>query len=89
MTASANAEVILAVGAINTPQILQLSGIGDGGLLSRLGLPKVKHAPDVGEHLQDHYQARQVYRATKPCTLNDDLRAPRYPDPLHHLSLGT
>jgi len=76
MTASANAEVIVAAGAINTPQLLQLSGIGDGALLSELGLPQVRHAPDVGEHLQDHYQARLVYRATKPCTLNDDLRSP-------------
>jgi choline dehydrogenase len=49
-------EVILAGGAINTPQLLQLSGIGDAGLLGRLGIETVQHLPGVGENLQDHLE---------------------------------
>lgn len=47
-------EVILCGGAINTPQLLQLSGLGDGRLLARHGVPVVAHLPGVGENLQDH-----------------------------------
>ncbi len=75
-TALARREVILSAGAINTPQLLQLSGIGAGQLLRQLGVTVVHDLPAVGENFQDHVQARLVYRATTPCTLNDDLRSP-------------
>ncbi|MGQ4827912.1 GMC family oxidoreductase N-terminal domain-containing protein, partial [Enterococcus faecalis] len=53
-TARAAAEVILAAGAINTPQLLQLSGIGPADLLQSLGIPVVLDQPEVGGNLQDH-----------------------------------
>ena len=72
----AECEVILAAGAINSPQLLELSGVGDGERLQSLGLPVVHHAPAVGANMQDHLQVRIVYRATQACTLNDDIRSP-------------
>ena len=57
-TVRANAEVILAAGAVQTPQLLELSGIGDGKLLSRHGIGVVLEAPGVGENYQDHYATR-------------------------------
>ncbi len=74
--ARARAEVILCTGAINTPQLLQLSGVGPGTLVRGLGLPVVHEAPGVGEDLQDHLQTRLVYRCTRPITVNDDLANP-------------
>jgi choline dehydrogenase len=72
--ARANREVLLAGGAINTPQLLQLSGIGPVALLRKHGVPVVLDAPNVGEHLEDHFQARMVIKCTQPITLNDDMR---------------
>ena len=69
-------EVILCGGAINSPAVLQHSGIGPGARLSALGLPVLRDLPGVGENLQDHLQARSVYRATRPMTLNDEVRNP-------------
>jgi len=60
--ASAKAEVILGSGAIGSPQILQLSGIGPGELLSRHGIGVVADSPQVGENLQDHYVVGQNFR---------------------------
>jgi choline dehydrogenase len=74
--AEARAEVVLASGAIGTPQILQLSGVGPGALLQAHGVPVVRDLPGVGENLQDHLQVRMVFRATGPITLNDALRGP-------------
>jgi choline dehydrogenase-like flavoprotein len=71
--ASAGGEVILAAGAIATPPLLQLSGVGPQGLLQRFGIPVVMDLPGVGENLQDHLQSRLVYRCTRPITLNDDV----------------
>ena len=71
-TVSANREVILAGGAFNSPQLLQLSGIGPGALLQRMGIPVVADLP-VGEGLQDHFYARTFWRCCKPLTLNDDM----------------
>ena len=71
--ATASGEVILAAGAIATPPLLQLSGVGAKGLLQRFGIPAVIDLPGVGENLQDHLQARLVYRCTRPITLNDDV----------------
>jgi len=68
----ARREVILAGGAINSPQILQLSGIGPGAALQALGIPVVADSPAVGQHLQDHLCIDHVYRARVP-TLNAEL----------------
>ena len=73
-TATANREVILSAGALQSPQLLQLSGIGPPALLQSLGIP-VHHAlAGVGENLQDHLQARVIFRCTQPITTNDALR---------------
>jgi len=69
--ALAAGEVILAAGAVNSPHILQLSGIGPGDLLRARGVA-VRHAlPGVGENLQDHLQLRLVYRIEGALTLNE------------------
>ncbi len=68
-------EVILAAGAIGSPQILQLSGIGPPPLLKQHGIPVVHGLPGVGRNLQDHLQVRAVYRSTRP-TLNDEVNNP-------------
>ena len=72
MTGRARCEVILAAGAINTPQILQLSGVGPVDLLRRLDIPVVQDSPAVGRHLQDHLCIDYVYRSRVP-TLNNQL----------------
>jgi choline dehydrogenase len=64
--------VVLSGGAINSPQLLQLSGIGPAALLQRLGIPVVQDAPAVGRHLQDHLCYDHVYRARRP-SLNNAL----------------
>jgi len=69
----AGREVILTAGAINSPQLLQLSGIGPEGLLREHGVDVVDHRPGVGGNLQDHYQVRHVMRCTRPITLNDKM----------------
>ena len=74
--AHAAREVILAAGAIQSPQLLQLSGIGPAGHLRALGVPVVADVPGVGENLQDHYQARTIVRLRKRVSLNDDVRNP-------------
>ncbi|MDF1727309.1 MAG: GMC family oxidoreductase N-terminal domain-containing protein, partial [Sulfitobacter sp.] len=68
--ARAGAEVILCAGAVNSPQILQLSGIGPGDLLQDHGIDVVREAPEVGAHLQDHLQLRCAWRLTGAKTLN-------------------
>ena len=60
--ARASAEVILAGGTVNSPQLLQLSGVGAGGLLQGLGIKVVHPLPGVGENLQDHYALAMRYR---------------------------
>ncbi|RCW71629.1 GMC family oxidoreductase [Pseudorhodoferax soli] len=67
-------EVLLAAGALQSPQLLQLSGIGPPALLAEHGIPVVHDAPGVGENLQDHLQIRLIYECTKPITTNDQLR---------------
>lgn len=67
-------EVLLAAGAVQSPQLLELSGIGDARRLADLGIPVVHHLPGVGENLQDHLQLRMMYRVSRPITTNDDLR---------------
>lgn len=70
-TARAAREVILAGGAINTPQLLQLSGVGDPALLQRLGIEVVHAAPGVGANLADHYSVRVVKRVQGIDTMNE------------------
>jgi choline dehydrogenase len=72
-TAQARREVILAAGSIQSPQLLQLSGIGPAALLARHGIAVVHDLAAVGENLQDHLQVRVLYRCRKPVTTNDDL----------------
>jgi choline dehydrogenase len=74
-TARARAEVILAAGAIGSPQILQLSGIGPATTLRRAGVPVRVDLPGVGQNLQDHLQVRLVFR-TRERTLNDEVNHP-------------
>ncbi|HKM64109.1 MAG TPA: GMC family oxidoreductase N-terminal domain-containing protein [Acidisphaera sp.] len=70
--ARARREVIVAAGAINSPQLLQLSGIGPQPVLSSLGLDTVRDSPAVGRYLQDHLCIDHLYRARVP-TLNEDF----------------
>jgi len=74
--ASAEAEVILAAGAIQSPQVLQLSGIGPAALLEAHGIEVRADLPGVGENLMDHYQSRVVVKLKDRISLNDDVRNP-------------
>ena len=69
-TVSANEEVILAAGAIASPQLLQLSGIGSRDTMESLGVAQRLELPGVGENLQDHLQIRSVYKVQNTKTLN-------------------
>jgi choline dehydrogenase len=71
-TARARCEVILCAGAVNSPQILQLSGVGPGPILQRFGLDVVLDNPAVGGNLQDHLAVSYFYKSREP-TLNDVL----------------
>ena len=66
-------EVILSGGSFNSPQVLQLSGVGDPALLAQHKVPLVHALPDVGEQMQDHFYARTFWKCTEPITLNDDM----------------
>ena len=66
-------EVILSAGAIQSPQLLLLSGLGAGRHLQAMGIPVVAELPGVGENLQDHLQLRLIYKVAKPITTNDQL----------------
>jgi len=70
-TARANAEVIVSGGAFNSPQLLQLSGVGPADLLRQHGIDVIADMKGVGADLQDHYQARFNYRCTTRNTIND------------------
>ena len=70
LRAEALREVILCAGAIQSPQLLELSGVGRPKLLQRLGVPLVHSAPAVGEHMIDHLQVRRTYRTRYPGTIN-------------------
>ena len=72
LTATARREVVLSAGAIGSPQLLELSGIGDPQLLGGLGIPVVTALPRVGRGLQDHVCVSYFYRSRVP-TLNDEL----------------
>ena len=70
-TARATHEVILAAGPIKSPQLLELSGIGDGRRLQKLGIATIQHLPGVGENLSDHLQSRITFEARNAKTLNE------------------
>ena len=69
----AGREVILSGGSVNSPQLLNLSGIGDAAHLKALGIDIVAHAPAVGQNMQDHLAVSYFYKTSVP-TLNDELR---------------
>ena len=75
---TARGEVILCAGALHSPQLLELSGIGNGAILRRHGIEVVKHLPGVGENLRDHLQSRITYECNAPVTANDVLRSRRH-----------
>jgi choline dehydrogenase len=72
-SAQAAREVLLCAGAFNSPQLLQLSGIGPQALLRRHGIALVLDMPGVGEGLQDHFYVRTIWKSARPITLNDDM----------------
>ena len=67
--------MIVAGGAFNSPQLLQLSGVGPAEHLRSLGIPVIADMPGVGADLQDHYQVRMQYRCTEPITMNDVINS--------------
>ena len=75
---TARREVILAAGAINTPKLLQISGVGPAWLLNELGVPVVHDVPGVGENLRDHYSIRLSARVKNAITINDLSRGVRF-----------
>ena len=74
--ARARGEVILAAGAIGSPQLLELSGVGKPEILSGIGVPVVRALPGVGENLQDHLQLRTIFSIEGARTLNVDFQSP-------------
>ena len=75
-SAHSDGEVILSGGTIQSPQLLQLSGIGPAAVLQKAGVKVVLDAGQVGANLQDHYQARTIIRLRKRMSLNDQVRNP-------------
>lgn len=75
-TARARKEILVSSGAYNSPQLLQLSGVGPADLLRKHGIGVVLDAPGVGNDLQDHMQVRIVMSCTKKITLNDIINHP-------------
>lgn len=74
--ARARKEILVSGGSYNSPQLLQLSGVGPAELLKRHGIDVVLDAPGVGNDLQDHMQVRLIMRCAQPITLNDTLNHP-------------
>jgi choline dehydrogenase len=70
-SANARQEVVLSAGAIGSPQLLELSGVGQAERLKALGIDVVLDLPGVGENLQDHFLARGAWQLTKPITYNE------------------
>src|SRR6204780_436461 len=75
-TARARKEILVSSGAYNSPQLLQLSGVGPAGLLQKHGVDVVFDAPGVGRDLQDHLQVRVIMRCSQRITLNDIVNHP-------------
>ena len=72
----ARREVVLSAGPLKSPQILELSGIGNADILQKHGIGVVHNLPGVGENLRDHPNVRVTYECAKPLTVNDVLRNP-------------
>jgi choline dehydrogenase len=72
-------RVVVAAGAINSPQLLQLSGVGDAGLLNGLKIPVVCDLPGVGENLQDHLEVYVQYASRQPVSMNPYMKWYRKP----------
>jgi choline dehydrogenase len=72
----ADREIILSAGALQTPQLLQVSGVGPADLLQELGIPVVHDLEGVGENLMDHVQVGRKYMTTSPHTLNKKVGGP-------------
>ena len=70
LNAHCNREVVLCAGAVQSPQLLELSGVGRGALLQRLGVPVIHDLPAVGENLHDHLHTRMNYEVRDVATLN-------------------
>ncbi len=75
LEARAAGEIILAAGAIGTPQLLELSGVGRPEILARIGRPVIHESPGVGENLQDHLQLRSIFKVSNARTLNVDFQS--------------
>ena len=75
--AGASREVILSGGAVNSPHLLQISGIGPADHLRDIGVEPVLHLPGVGDNLQDHYVVRITHRATGAVSINELARPPK------------
>ena len=74
---AARREVLVCAGALNTPKLLQLSGVGPAALLDSLGVPVLRALPGVGSHLKDHFSIRVVAKVHGIATINELARAPR------------
>ncbi|MCC6532902.1 MAG: GMC family oxidoreductase N-terminal domain-containing protein [Burkholderiales bacterium] len=72
----AHREVVLSAGPLASPQLLELSGIGNSDVLRKLGVEVVHHLPGVGENLRDHPNVRLTFECSQPLTINDVLRSP-------------
>ena len=75
-TANANLSVVVCAGALQSPQLLQVSGVGPAALLQQHDIEVIADRQEVGENLQDHLIVRFLYKCTKPVTTNDALRNP-------------
>src|SRR5439155_17075643 len=75
-TVKARKEILVSSGAYNSPQLLQLSGVGPAELLKQHGIDIVLDAPGVGNDLQDHMQVRLITRCAQAVTLNDIINHP-------------
>jgi choline dehydrogenase len=74
--ARATREVVVSAGAVQSPQLLELSGIGDKARLEELGIVSIAHLPGVGENCRDHLHTRVSFECTRPITLNDIMDSP-------------
>lgn len=75
--ATANKEVVVCAGAVQSPQLLELSGIGQAEHLQKIGIPVVRNLEGVGENYRDHYASSVAWRVTGTSTLNEDTRGVR------------
>jgi choline dehydrogenase len=84
---SSRKEIILACGSVQSPQLLEVSGIGDSEILKSNGIPVAHHLPGVGENLIDHLQVRLTYECTVARTINDLMNSPikRYLEGLRYV----